>query len=931
MRIDARLVDWQGGLATEPTTRRRGVAIKHERVVGWVLSGTLLLCMGLPTSAQQEPGAVVKAERIEVTGSNIRRLDGESGLPVQVLTREDLEHGGVQTAQELLDRVSANQSFGSWNDAKGVGSSLAGYTGASLRGLGSQRTLVLLNGRRLAPYALSGGQSVDLSGIPAAAIERIEILKDGASAVYGTDAIGGVINFILRKDYQGAEVNANYFATEHGGGNNWRVSATAGWGNLAADGFNAFLTADHFRQEPLAAAARELTRTSYLPAFGYDTTSSNSWPANIRQPGGFGNRTANARNPTIPLTGATADSCLPPYSFPTQAGPLRCAFDYAAVIDTIPESEKTNVVGKLTWQMRPGHQFFAEGSYYRGDFVYKISPTPVFSQATLTPMTLPPGSPFYPAAFVASIPGGNPNLPLQLSYRLVELGPRINTPEVEQWRGIVGLQGAIREWDYQLTAGYTANRQVDKYRSGYVSEERFGPLLRSGVVNPFGENTAAVLEQMRATQIVDDVSDNRASHYGAELKVSGTPYEMAAGPLATAFGLEARRESLEQINSAFLYTGDVIGGSGIQPSLAETRRTVWSAFAEANAPITRTLEANLAVRFDHYSDFGNATNPKLTLRWLPSREVMLRGAYGTGFRAPTLSDLFLPNTFPGNGFRDPVRCPVTDLESDCEVVNTKAGGNPQLQPERSQQLSLGIVLEPARGFSASVDYYRVKIEDVITIVPLDAIQNDFERWAPTHIVRKPPEPANPDLPGPIDYVVQTPVNAGKLRTSGFDIDLRHRFPATDIGKVVLAITGTYVLEYKATDFQSASPGRVDPLGNGAISRWRHYASIDWSRGPWGATLAQTFQLGYTEADPRTCDNNTGICTGTRRVGSSSVLDLQGRYAGLRNLTLSFGVRNLLDRAPPLAFRHASFQIGYEPTYGDPRGRIFYGAVRWAFK
>jgi iron complex outermembrane receptor protein len=870
---------------------------------------------------------IPQRERIEVIGSHIRRVEGETGLPVQAITREEMERGGIQTAQDLIERVSANQSYGAWNDAKGVGDPRAGFTSASLRGLGSQRTLVLLNGRRLAPYALTGGQSVDLSGIPVSAIERVEVLKDGASAIYGTDAIGGVINFILRKDYRGAEANASYFSTDAGGGDSWRASAVAGWGDLATDGFNAFISADRFRQDPLAASAREFSRTAYLPWLGYDATSTNSWPANIYQVPGFG----RPRNPTIPSSGATAGSCLPPYSFPTARFPLRCAFDYAAVIETIPRSDKTNVVGKLTWQLNADHLFFAEGSYYRGTFLYKISPTPVASDFTFTPMTLPPSSPFYPTAYVASLPGGNTSLPVGLLYRTVELGPRTSDPVSEQGRAILGLQGTVRGWDYQATGGYTANRQKDRYRSGLISEALFGPLLRSGVVNPFGANTPDVLERMRATQIVGDVSDNRASHYGAEFKASGTPFEMKAGALATAFGLEARRESLEQVNSAFLYTGDVIGGNGVQPSLEETRRTVWSAFAEASVPVTRTFEANLALRYDHYSDFGNTTNPKLTLRWQPSGEAMLRGSYGSGFRAPTLSDLFLPNTFSFDSFKDPLRCPVTELPSDCEFTRTKAGGNQGVQPETSRQLNLGIVFEPTRGFSASVDYYRVKIADLITVVPLDAIQRDFERWAPSHVVRKPSQPEFPGLPGPIDYVDQTLVNAGTLNTSGVDLDARYRIDAEGGGRITIGMNGTYVIDYKSTDFAAASPGRNDPLGNGAISRWRHYASIDWSRGPWGATLAQNFQLGYSEADPLTCDPGTGLCSGMRRVGSYSVIDVQGRYTGHRNLKLSLGVRNLLDRAPPLATGGIHFQTGYEPSYGDPRGRIFYATARWVFR
>ncbi|MCM2328604.1 MAG: TonB-dependent receptor [Lysobacter sp.] len=874
----------------------------------------------------------VRLEKVEVTGTNIRRTDAETALPVQVITREDIDRGGMVTAQDILDRVSANQSYGGWNDNLGVGSSLAGYTGASLRGLGAERTLVLLNGRRLAPYALSGGQSVDLSGIPVSAIERVEVLKDGASAVYGTDAIGGVINFILRKDYRGVEASATYLGVQQGGGENLRVSLTGGWGDLAKDRFNAFLTVDHVRQEPLPAKDREFSRTSYIPEAGLDGTSSSSFPANIRQRGGFGNQ---ARNPTIPVAGATGSSCAPPLSFPTATFPRACMFDYVPLVDNIAESRKTNVVGRLAWQAHADHLLFAEGSYYRGDFTYKISPTPAIPLDFFgNPFQLLPGSPFYPTAFVASLPRGNTNLPVQVAYRLAELGPRMNVPETEQARLVAGAQGAVRGWDYQFSAGHTANRQVDGYSSGIVSEARFRELFDSGVVNPFAPNTLAVVEQLRSTQIIGPVSDNRASHTGAELKFSSTPWEVAAGGVAVAFGLEGRREQLEQVNSDVLYSGDILGGGGAAPSLESTTRKVWSLFGEASVPLARSLEANVAVRHDRYSDFGGTTNPKLTVRWQPAGALVLRGSAGTGFRAPTLYDLFVPNA---GGFTsprsDPLRCPVTGSELDCDTFfRVRSGGNPDLQPETSRQFNVGFVAEPTAGLSLAVDYYGVRIDDLITVVPENAIFTDYDRWAPTHVFRRPPDAANPGLPGMIDYVLGTPVNAGSRTTTGFDLDVRLRFPAADWGRIGVSFSGTYVLEYEASEFEAAGPGTADLVtGVGAISRWRHYATIDWSRGEWGATLAQTFQLGHEEADPRTCDPFTGRCTGTRRVGSLSVWDLQARYTGVKDLAVSAGVRNLFGRDPPAAYGPTTFQRGYDASYADPRGRMFYMTLKYAFR
>jgi len=908
-----------------------------SRCIGLI---ALLFCAAFPTAAQQNAPPVVKIEKIEVVGTHIARIEGESGLPVQVITREELLDGGVQTMQELLERISANQSFGGSNEALGIGSTLVGFTAASLRGLGSQRTLILMNGRRLAPYALSGGQSVDLSGIPASAIERVEILKDGASAVYGTDAIGGVINFVLRNDFRGAEVNANYYWTQQGGGDNGRVDVTVGSGDLKNDRYNFFISADYFKQDALKASQRESTRTSYIPSLGVDNTSGASFPANILQTDPHTGKVygfRSTRNPTIPFPGgATPDSCAQPYSFPTVKAPFQCRFDFASVSETIPQAEKTNVIGRYTWQIDADNQFFAEGSYYYGTFVQRVSPTPLSSMITLTPMTLPPGSPYYPAAYVAGLPGGDPTKPLQLAYRTVELGPRTDQARVDQWNGVAGLQGNIKGWDYQLAANYTQNRQVDDYVSGYIYESKFGPLLRSGVIDPFGYNTDSVLELMRATQVTGQANDNRASNYGASLTLANGVYDLPSGSIAVAFGFEARRESLEQSNSDFIVSGDVPGVAGAIPSLTTSHRNVYSLFGEVNVPVVTSFEVNVAVRYDYYSDFGGTTNPKVTLRWQPAKTILLRGAYGTGFRAPTLSDLFQPQSLGAADLdlADPIRCPVTEDFYDCggTGITRKVGGNAALQPETSQQVNAGIVFEPTPGVSASADYYWVRVKNVITTVPADVILGmDYAAWAPSYVVRDPPDPQYPDLPGKIAYVVGYPTNVGTITTSGLDLNFQWRSPQWPIGSFWLSVNGTYVFDFSESGYVSQSvPTAVGQRGLlGAIARYRQYAQLNWTQGPWGATLANNYQSGYSEP----CSElDTSGCA-TRRVGSYSVWDLQGRYTGFKNLTLAAGIRNALNTSPPVSnqVQAGTFQVGIDPSYADPRGRMYYGALQYVFK
>jgi iron complex outermembrane receptor protein len=316
---------------------------------------------------------------------------------------------------------------------------------------------------------------------------------------------------------------------------------------------------------------------------------------------------------------------------------------------------------------------------------------------------------------------------------------------------------------------------------------------------------------------------------------------------------------------------------------------------------------------------------------------VLRGAYGTGFRAPTLSDLYQPlgTTFAGS-FDDPVRCPVTGSDYDCHETSnygvpyrSHIGGNPGLQPEKSRQWNVGVVWQPVAELSVSADYFRVEVRNLIQFASDVAIRDHFSALAPTQVVRKPPDANFPNLPGEIDYLILQSVNLGTLQTSGFDVDLRWRPPATSIGRFSASLNGTYVFDYKVAGLDpDAFPRSAGSRGpSGAISRWRHYATLDWSYGAWAATLASTLQSGYSE--PCLELDVTGCAT--RRVGTYSVWDAQGRYTGLRNLTLTLGVRNLLDVAPPLSNQGSTFQAGYDPTYADPRGRMFYGAIRYAFQ
>ena len=882
------------------------------------VASALALVLGSGVIVAAAPAAAQDI-RVEVVGSNIKRVEGEGALPVEVLSRRDLDTQGVTTTAQLLDKISANQSFGAVTNATGVGSSYQGLTAASLRGLGANRTLVLLNGRRIAAYATSDGYGVDLNQIPISAIERVEILKDGASAIYGTDAIAGVINFVLRRDYTGAEVYGYYADTQQGGGREYQATVSGGWGDLTKDKFNVFGMFSYFNNDALAASDRDFARTAYRPDLGIDKTSGQTFPASINIPGVTG-----TRNPGL------AAGCKPPFSFPTTGSPTQCRFDYASVIDIYPPSERFNVLGSFIWQFLPQHQFYSEAGYYKATFDYAISPTPVSSAVQADArITLQPSSPFYPRNYVIS-QGGDPTSNLNVFWRALELGPRAEEVEGDSIFARAGVRGAAwKGWDYDAAFNWSRNSQTNSYTSGYLNADVIMPILNSGRVNFFDFNTPAVLTEMQQGLVLGKVQENTANQYGVDGKVSGDLWSLPSGMMTAALGAEWRKEDLTQDKAEIYTSGAIIGGAGAIPSLPKVDRDVWAVYGEVNIPIVKTLEGNIAVRYDDYSDFGGTTNPKVSLRWQPLRELLVRGSWGTGFRAPTLYDLYSAplRTNSAGSYDDPERCPVTQSTEDCNLqFNTLRSGNVNLVPEESKQWTVGVVWEPVNNITLGVDYFYVKIDDVITFIDADTVMSDYDRLGPIAIVRGPKPPGDPaGIPGPISYIIEANQNLTEQIVSGLDLSANARF-ASDYGNFNFSFSGTYLFDYKQTDVFGDGPfeyvGQRGP-GTGAISRWRHNLALDWSRGPWGSTLANTFQGPYEEPCASLCD--------TRTVNAYSLWDWQLRYTGFKNTTLVLGVKNLLNTDPPTSEVTSGFIVGYDSSYGNPQGRMFYGSVRYAFK
>jgi iron complex outermembrane receptor protein len=922
--------------------------------------GGLAALTGAPAFAQDTQ----KLERVEITGSSIKRIEGETALPVQVITREDIQRTGASNVEQLLQTISAAASSQALTASSASGATTGGISSVSLRGLSSLRTLVLINGRRVAPYGqgfTGDSVSVDVNSIPLAAIERVEVLKDGASAIYGSDAIAGVINFILRKDFKGMEVTGEYGDTTDGGARLQRITGAYGYGDLGKDRFNVMVVASYQKEDPLFGRDRKFASSGITDK--NDTTSGNTFPGNLFLLDGTG----RARNPSVP-------TCPGPYAildpnFP----PNRCRFDPSPLVTLVQETERTSIFASAKFAVTANMEAFIEGSFNRNEGRTVIQPVPLSDQFTLpsnnvlfsqppyngfypndparfgalagkptglspgfTAIISAPGDKYYPTAYVQSVVGaGNPLPNVAVRYRSAETGNRDLTDIAEAPRLTFGVKGVAAGWDYDAAFLYSQSKVREQVNGGYPALSKVMPLLNSGNVNLWGPNTPDITAQLKATNFTGDafkIDSNLTSVAG---KASREIFQMPAGPFALAVGGEYRKEKLNWQPNATIETGDISGYGG-NFLTTDKSRDVKAVFAEVNVPLVKGLEANAAVRYDDYEGVGNSTTPKFSLRWQPTREILLRASYGQGFRAPSLQDLYLPNTTGVTvaGLNDPIRCPVTGNSNDCKTqFAVTFGGNSKLKPEKSDNYTLGIVLEPTNNISVALDLFWIKLTDTITngvnAASIVADVNSLARYG-SLVTRGAADPAFPNLPGPIINIDQTNINLGETRLSGFDIDAKWSLPAGDMGKFTLGLAGTYFSKYDTQNPDDGSfSGAIDQANNstgGVVPRWKHYLTVNWVRGPWDVTLAQNYQGGYTDFP---YNNSDDIAT----VGPYVTYDFQGSYTGFKNLRLTLGARNLFNTDPPRSNVGGTicFQAGYDCTYADPRGRFIYGRLQYSFK
>ncbi len=905
------------------------------------------------TSTSSDPNS--NLAEIVVTGTSIKGLDAVGALPVTVLKAEDISRTGATSAEDLFRYISSASSSGSTVQAQATGFQTGSISTISLRGLGSARTLILINGRRSAPYgggsAGTAGNSVDISSIPVAAIERVEILQDGASAIYGSDAIAGVVNFILKEDFQGIDASVYGGApTRSGGGTEQQGNFFGGIGDLKTDRYNVTLGLSFDHTNSILGSTRSDFAGRYSPQHGNDVTSSFAFPANIA----VFPKTAGKPTTINPAVGSCAPS-LNDINFPAQ-----CRFDNTLFDSVQPDTKKGNGLLNAHYQITDTTQLYAELEFAHVETLTQVQPVPLSFQNPLLPgnpflayqanllatqypnyhnpavtptaaaFLLPPTSPYYPTAFAAA--HGMANLPLNLIYRDFANGVRLEQDISDTTRAVGGWKGNLAGWDFDTAILYSEVKVKEDLKSGFPLYSKIMPLLDSGTINPFGATTdPAALAAAKATEFVGQDFSSKTSLASLAGTASRALFDLPGGEMKGAVGAEVRRETFVYNPSAAIQSGDITGQGGNQLP-EDAARSVESAFVEVNMPIVHMLDADAAVRYDHYQGVGSTVNPKGSLKFQPVQWWLLRGSVGSGFRAPSLTDLYAAQatSVTSNGTRDPIKCPTFDPNNQaCSFqFSTVTGGNPNLKPEKSTTLTLGTAFEPTSNLSLGFDTFWIYLKDAIVVGGLPTatiLQNAASATQFANLITR-------DANGNIVFISQTNANLFKENVSGTDVNLRYAFDIGDYGRISLLGNGTYYYKFATQNPDLSWTGQIDKgltTVSGVISRWRHSLSLVYDIGNWDASLTQHFQKGYHDSN----GNVLGV-NAMRNVGVYDTVDGQLSFHLTPAWTFTAGVINIGDAAPPYANYASSannFVGGYDLSYGDPRGRFVYGRVGFQFR
>ncbi len=841
-----------------------------------------------------------KVERIEITGSRIQRTDMETSSPVTVINKADIDASGMATVSDFIRNLSQN-SFGSFRDASGYGSGQSSQSTVSMRGLGASRTLVLIDGRRMGSSVAFGGGTQNLNVVPMAAVERIEVLRDGASAVYGSDAVAGVINIITKKEYEGVEVDTEFGTTEHGGADNSSIRMTFG---ASGEKTNIVASVEYFNRSPLYDADRSYSDTLY---------SSYGWPGT----GSYIDKTKPILDDDGKPTGAYervsfADSRCGDGNSALIGS--TCAYNAAAESATMASQERFSTFLKVDHQVAEDinwisrvmmSRVWTEGQYAAAPNSYKPVLRWTESNSDIYEATVNQygndylkGQLQYDAN--GKLIGGDD---ISLSMRTVPLGPRITKVEDTDINVLTSLEGysdVLNGMNWSVGAQWIRS-DVNTVQTGLANAKMIQDMLDNGTLDYFAAGSSyqdghneEVLQEAAHTGIFT----GRVQTYGVDGSVSFDLFEMPAGAVPLAIGVEFMRTEYDKFNDAGSNLGNIIGTSG-GDNIRGKSREVTSVSLESMLPLMENMDLELSARFDDYSDFGSTFNPKIGLSYRPVDSLLIRASYGTGFRAPTFDDMYATASETYLWATDWVGCSAG--VADCGEAQYRAQyqGNEELDPEESTSLSLGVVWNVTDSLDFELSYYNIEIDDVITTMSSQDVLNlERDGYDVSGMLYR-------NANGEIDYMVLQKMNLGTLKTSGIDFNIRYLLE-TGIGDFVFKAETNYVLKWEEKEGPSAP--MKDVVGETGQPEFRINLSNTWTYNEWDAALFAR----YTDGQE---DSSYG------KTDSQWIVDAQAGYNLPWNGKVSLGIRNLFDEEP--AFTERMGFPGYNTDLYDPMGREYY--------
>ncbi len=857
------------------------------------------------TSAfSEEEGAKEEVETIQVTGSRIKRTDMESASPVSVFTSADIEASGVTSLEGFIKQIPAinGAQLGS-----NVNNASAGFATASLRGLGSGRTLVLINGRRF--------NSGDLNAIPTSFIERVEVVRDGASTVYGSDAIAGVINFITKKDFEGLEVTAQYDVTGQGDGEIAKFSLVTGASN---DKGNVVFSVDYTEREEVTQADRD-----YSACPIWDDGAGTEKYCGGSSHSDFGRVNVPADNPL----GLDAGRYV---TLNGEAVPFVTAdhgFNYAATSYLVTPVKIFSVNAASTYEIADSITAFAEAGFANRQSDQKMAPAATFWSAPV------------PASHPDNIYG----VDLSINRRITEGGGRGFQQDTSDYRVVAGLQGEFDNgwgWDFS----YNYSRFVDaRVNTGELNRPNTETLLDPalcaaddgcpGLWNPFAKDTMTQEQSTFASVTFSPVRKGTTTQFLANLTGDFGEIELPGGAIQWAAGYERRTEYYLNEPDGAEALGQVYGQSGER---TEGDYSVQEAYVEFNFPVlagvkfAERLNFTAAVRTSDYSNLiDDGVSTKFGVEWEPVAGVLTRATFAEGFRAPSITELFDPQEQSAISYTDPcwdyglssnatlkANCAADgipdDFNSDTQS-NAVVGGNPDLTPEESESFTAGIVYSGIENFTMAFDYFDIKIENGVGTAGVDNIAaecyNSVDFSSPLCDLIKggqygpldtPPHHTSPrrNVSEVLSGVLVTNANLSTFETSGVDFDFSYNMDIAD-GNLVATFNGTYLMKYDYLLVEGSN--KIEAAGKVAADQWEDSPAVF---SEWRTNLS----FNYSTDDYSANVNFRYQSEGVDLQGDETILDIvadsvvytdiQATYYINDAYTVSAGARNLFDVEPP---------------------------------